>query len=92
MRKLIVSNFVTLDGYFEAPGGDFAGFFEYQHRDYAGDDAFDHYNAELWRRAMSRVLGDLVADGEWSAAQAARVATMVGAENARRVYGLGPEG
>ncbi|WP_197094024.1 amidohydrolase family protein [Nonomuraea sp. SBT364] len=45
--------------------------------------------AELWRRAMARVLGGFVADGEWSAAQAARVAAMVGAGNARRVYGLG---
>ncbi|MEU4575676.1 amidohydrolase family protein [Nonomuraea sp. NPDC023979] len=45
--------------------------------------------AELWRRAMARVLGGFVAEGEWSAAQAARVAAMVGADNARRVYGLG---
>lgn len=45
--------------------------------------------AELWRRAMSRVLGGFVSDGEWTAAQAARVAGMIGAVNARRVYGLG---
>ncbi|WP_246075668.1 amidohydrolase family protein [Nonomuraea terrae] len=49
-----------------------------------------HYlGAMLWRRAMTRVLGGFVAEGEWSPAQAVRVATMVGAENARRVYGLG---
>ncbi|MEV0612389.1 amidohydrolase family protein [Nonomuraea sp. NPDC050404] len=48
-----------------------------------------HYlGALLWRRAMARVLGDFVTEGEWSAAQAVRVAGMVGVENARRVYGL----
>ncbi|WP_219537812.1 amidohydrolase family protein [Nonomuraea guangzhouensis] len=55
-----------------------------------GPAELHHLGAELWRRAMGRVLGGLVADGEWSAAQAVRVATMVGAENARRVYDLGP--
>ncbi|MFD0476994.1 amidohydrolase family protein [Nonomuraea thailandensis] len=48
-----------------------------------------HLGSVLWRRAMARVLGGFVADGEWSVAQAVRVATMVGVENARRVYGLG---
>ncbi|GAA2210815.1 amidohydrolase family protein [Nonomuraea monospora] len=49
-----------------------------------------HYlGAVLWRRAMLRVLGGFVADGEWTVGQAVRVFTMVGAENARRVYGLG---
>ncbi|SDJ84171.1 hypothetical protein SAMN05421874_103364 [Nonomuraea maritima] len=52
-----------------------------------------HYlGAELWRRAMQRVLGGFVTEGEWSAAQAARVAAMVGGGNARRVYGLGVPG
>ncbi|MEU6712002.1 amidohydrolase family protein [Nonomuraea sp. NPDC046802] len=49
-----------------------------------------HYlGAELWRRAMARVLGGFVAEGEWSQARAIGVVTMVGVENARRVYGLG---
>lgn len=49
-----------------------------------------HYlGAVLWRRAMDRVLGGFVADGEWSAGQAVRVAMMIGADNARRVYNLG---
>ncbi|NJP94739.1 amidohydrolase family protein [Nonomuraea sp. FMUSA5-5] len=54
-----------------------------------GPAELHHLGAVLWRRAMARVLGGFVADGEWSAGQAVRVATMVGAENARRVYGLG---
>ncbi|MGN9841971.1 amidohydrolase family protein [Nonomuraea sp. H19] len=49
-----------------------------------------HLGALLWRRAMTAVLGAFVAEGEWSIAQAMRVASLVGAENARRVYGLGP--
>jgi predicted TIM-barrel fold metal-dependent hydrolase len=45
--------------------------------------------AELWRRAVVRVVSGYVTEGEWSPAQAIRVITMIGAENARRVYGLG---
>lgn len=49
-----------------------------------------HYlGALLWRRGMARALGEFVAEEEWSVPQAVRVATMIGAENARRVYGLG---
>jgi len=48
-----------------------------------------HYlGALLWRRATARVLGDWVADGDWSHADALRVAEMVGVGNARRVYRL----
>jgi predicted TIM-barrel fold metal-dependent hydrolase len=48
-----------------------------------------HYlGALLWRRATARVLGEWVAGGDWSQADALRVAEMVGAGNARRVYRL----
>ncbi|MDQ4010014.1 MAG: amidohydrolase family protein [Actinomycetota bacterium] len=48
-----------------------------------------HYlGAVLWRRAMASVLGEWVAAGEWSGADAERVAHMVGAGNAKRVYRL----
>jgi uncharacterized protein len=57
--------------------------------DGCGPAELHHLGAELWRRAMARVLGGYVDDGEWSRAQAGRVAEMVGAGNARRVYGLG---
>jgi uncharacterized protein len=40
----------------------------------------------LFRRAMSRVLGDWVARGDWSRGDAERVVRLVGADNARRVY------
>ncbi|MGH3548046.1 MAG: amidohydrolase family protein [Pseudonocardiaceae bacterium] len=48
-----------------------------------------HYlGAVLWRRAMASVLGEWVDSGEWSSADAVRVAKMVGADNAKRVYRL----
>jgi predicted TIM-barrel fold metal-dependent hydrolase len=48
-----------------------------------------HYlGATLWRRAMASVLGEWVRSGDWSHADAMRVANMVGAENAKRVYRL----
>jgi len=49
MRKLVVSNFVTLDGLYEGRGKDIVSLFEYQHEDYSNDDSFDFYNAELLR-------------------------------------------
>ncbi|EME96415.1 amidohydrolase family protein [Streptomyces mobaraensis] len=45
--------------------------------------------AALFRRGLDRLLATWVGDGAWSAADAARVAELVGAGNARRVYGLG---
>lgn len=36
MRKLIVSNFVTLDGYYETKDKTIDDFFRYVHEDYRG--------------------------------------------------------
>lgn len=54
-----------------------------------GPPELHHLGALLWRRAMTAVLGEWVAGGDWSEADAVRVAEMVGAGNARRVYALG---
>ncbi|MCI0713631.1 MAG: dihydrofolate reductase family protein [Chloroflexi bacterium] len=56
MRKLVVSNFVTLDGYYDGKDGNLAAIFEYYHEDYAGDDSFDFYNTELMRAADTLLL------------------------------------
>ena len=40
--KLIVGNFMTIDGLYTGPGADMAPLFAHQHPDYAGDDTFDH--------------------------------------------------
>ena len=48
-----------------------------------------HYLGALqWRRATAAALGEWVAAGDWSTANAVRVAEMIGAGNARRVYRL----
>ncbi|MGP3920705.1 amidohydrolase family protein [Nonomuraea sp. 10N515B] len=48
-----------------------------------------HYlGALLWRRGMTRALAAWVDEGEWTLADAVRVATMIGRSNAARVYRL----
>jgi dihydrofolate reductase len=56
MRKLIVSNFVTLDGFYESKDKTFNAFFDYYHQDYQGGDHFDFYNAELLRASDTLLL------------------------------------
>ena len=56
MRKLIVSNFQTLDGYYEQKNKTFDQFFDYFHEDYGHNEAFDVYNTELLRGADTLIL------------------------------------
>lgn len=49
MRKLIVSNFLTLDGLYEGQDKNIISLYDYYHKDYHGDDTFDFYNADLLR-------------------------------------------
>lgn len=49
MRKLIVTNIVSLDGYYEGPGNDVMAL--------PFDEAFDEYNAERLRAADTLLLG-----------------------------------
>lgn len=49
MRKLIVCNIVSLDGYYEGPGNDVMAL--------PFDEAFDEYNAERLRAADTLLLG-----------------------------------
>jgi len=51
-----------------------------------------YLGARLWRNAMAEVLGSWVAAGEWSEHDAIRVARLIGAGNAARLYGLPEEG
>jgi hypothetical protein len=44
--------------------------------------------ALLWRRGISRVVGQWVQGGEWARPDAERVLHLIGHENARRVYRL----
>lgn len=56
MRKLIVSNFVTLDGFYEGKDHNISSIFDYYHKDYYGDDNFDFYNTERMRAADTLLL------------------------------------
>jgi len=47
----MVSNFVTLDGYYEGKDKSINSLFDHYHEDYSGDNSFDFYNAELLRAA-----------------------------------------
>jgi dihydrofolate reductase len=57
MGKLIVSNIMSLDGYFEGPGKNVMDLFEYRFKSYPTDESFDAYNAERLRSAGTLLLG-----------------------------------
>jgi predicted TIM-barrel fold metal-dependent hydrolase len=63
------------------------------HKQLYSSDAYGlaelHYlGAAGFRRDLDRVIGGFIADGAWSRGDGERVAQLIGAENARRVYGL----
>ena len=51
MRKLIVNNFVTLDGLYEGKDKSINSLYDYYHKDYHGDDSFDFYVVERLQAA-----------------------------------------
>ena len=51
MRKLIVSNFSTVDGLYEGKDKSINSLYDYYLDEYAPDHSFDHYNAELLHKA-----------------------------------------
>jgi predicted TIM-barrel fold metal-dependent hydrolase len=63
------------------------------HKQLYSSDAYGlaelHYlGAAGFRRDLDRVIGGFIADGAWSRGDGDRVAQLIGAGNARRVYGL----
>lgn len=56
--------------------------------DACGPSELHFLGAALWRHGMRRVLGGWVREGQWSQADAVRVARLVGQQNARLLYGL----
>ena len=57
MRKLIVSNIMSLDGYYEGPAKNVMDLFAYRLGAYPEDDSFDAYNAERLRSADTLLVG-----------------------------------
>jgi dihydrofolate reductase len=89
MRKLIVSNFMTLDGYYESKDKTFSGFFDYFHEDYGSNEAFDEYNVELLRDADTLILSGKTSftghKAYWSAYSATPNTTAVRREYAQLI-------
>lgn len=56
MRKLIVGNLTSLDGYYEGKDRDLNALFDYFHKDYHGDQNLDYYFTERLRAADTLVL------------------------------------
>jgi dihydrofolate reductase len=56
MRKLIVSNILSLDGYYEGKNKSLDALFDYFHADYANDQHLDLYQAERLRAADTLLL------------------------------------
>ncbi len=56
MRKLIVGNLTTLDGYYEGKDRNLNALFDYLHPDYQGDEHFDHYMTERMRASDTLIL------------------------------------
>jgi len=57
MRKLIVTNIMSLDGYYEGPGKNVMDLFAYRMKDYPDDETFDVYNAERFSTASTMLVG-----------------------------------
>ena len=57
MRKLIVCNIMSLDGYYEGPGKNVMDLFQYRMDIYPMDESFDAYNADRLRAADTLLLG-----------------------------------
>jgi len=51
MRKLVVSNFSTVDGYYEGKDKTINSLYEFYHEDYYKDNSFDFYNVERIKAA-----------------------------------------
>ena len=56
MRKLIVGNMMSLDGYYEGKDRNLEALFDYFHPDYAGDERLDQYFTERMRASDTLVL------------------------------------
>jgi hypothetical protein len=57
MRKLVVFNLVSMDGYYEAPDKNVMPLFDYRREAYPTDESFDAYNVERLCAADTLLLG-----------------------------------
>ncbi|MBO0706908.1 MAG: dihydrofolate reductase family protein [Candidatus Dormibacteraeota bacterium] len=85
MRKLIVDNLVSLDGFYEGRGRNVDALFENFHPDYAGDDRFDQYATERMHAADTLILSGRTSFLDWKSYWAA-VPDSTDATDIRREY------
>lgn len=86
MRRLIVGNFATIDGYYEGLDHEIGGLFAYFHPDYEADESFDVYNLERMEKADYLLLSRTAFLGNqryWTALAAEADATPIRREIAR---------
>lgn len=57
MRKLIVSNMCSLDGFYEGKNNDLGSMFDYYPAEYSGDQNFDTYQADRFRSSDIWLIG-----------------------------------
>lgn len=57
MRKIIVCNIISLDGFYEGAGKNVMALFDYRRVAYPSDESFDNYNAERLRSSDTLLLG-----------------------------------
>jgi len=92
VRKLIVSNFVTVDGYYAAKDNTIESLFEFYHEDYVGDQNFDYYNTERLRAADTLILSGresfLGNKGYWTSVLTDPQATPIRREFAERIKNI----
>ncbi len=92
MRKLIVSNMQSLDGYYQGADGSLSELFRYQHPAYAADDALDEYHASLLRQAGVLLLAGRASFLDnmryWQSVQADPAATAIRQELAILMLGI----
>ena len=63
MRRLIICNLMSLDGYYEGQDKNVMALFDYRREAYPMDESFDAYNAERLRAADTLLLGRITYDG-----------------------------
>lgn len=63
MRRLVICNIMSLDGYYEGPGNNVMPLFSYRADIYPLDESFDEYNAERLRAADTLLLGRVSFEG-----------------------------
>jgi dihydrofolate reductase len=59
MRKIIVCNIMSVDGFYEGPGKNVMALFDYRRATYPTDESFDNYNAERLRSSDTLLLGEI---------------------------------